>query len=150
MRAPPRGEDDPPLVSAKLASPSALRPPHVSLCFLIRIFAAEPQALKKRGLLFEVTPCYLGRFAVFLLDQIKGEDDIRYPPLSLLLTNLKKSLGEEGDQIGDVLVSELQVRSSQQTSFKVFQMAVQPFTLRCSWGWCLSEKWIWLTPDSVI
>lgn len=110
MRTRNKAEDDQPLVSAKLASPSALRPPHVSLCFLIRIFAAEPQALKKRGLQLQVTPKYLGRFSVLLLDQIRGEDDIRYPPLSALLSTLKRSLGQEGEQIGNALLQELQVR----------------------------------------
>lgn len=98
-----------PYVSGRLASPSALRPPHLSLCFLIRFYASGQEVLQARGVELDLTPRLRGKMSVFLLEQIKGEEEIQYPSFGGLVVRLKQCLGQEGAVIGEVLQKELKV-----------------------------------------
>ncbi|GMH35898.1 hypothetical protein BSKO_03766 [Bryopsis sp. KO-2023] len=95
--------DNPVRASTKTASLSGLRPPHLSLCYLIRLYATGQTS----PLPFPVTPRFIGRLAEFLLEQIKGEDDIQYPPFTGLIERLKRSLEDEGRGVGEWLWLEL-------------------------------------------
>lgn len=99
-----------PWVSGRLASPSALRPPHLSLCFLIRFYASGQEVLQARGIQLHLTPRIRGKMSVFLLEQIKGEEEIQYPSFWGLVARLKQCLGQEGAVIGEVLQKELKVK----------------------------------------
>ena len=90
--------------------PPRLRPPQITLCLLIKLFATGG-VLQPSAQFPEPRSGRTARqLARFLLTEIKGRDDVHHPPLSELLVRLGAAVDPGGGDACEWLVLELKVK----------------------------------------